>query len=165
MPLSEYDRDPRVDAYITRLPNWQQEICNRLRDLIHGIDPEMSETIKRRDRPYFVLEAISVPCSPPRTTSTSSTTAQSSLIPTGSSPAVTTTQPRGRSPTGAERRLRRGLSERCSSRSWQQLRRCSAMTPEEESGHDPAIRFPLPPVFLTCHALQRSRVELRKEEE
>ena len=53
MPLSEYDRDPRVDAYITRLPNWQQEICNRLRDLIHGIDPEMSETIKRRDRPLL----------------------------------------------------------------------------------------------------------------
>jgi len=30
------------------------------------------------------------------------------------------------------------------------------MTPEEESGRDPAIRFALPPVFLLCHALQRS---------
>jgi hypothetical protein len=51
-----YDRDPRVDAYIDGLPDWQQEICTRLRDLIHRVDPEISETIKRRDRPYFVLE-------------------------------------------------------------------------------------------------------------
>ena len=56
MPLSDDTRDPRVDAYITSLPDWQQKICNRLRDLINGIDPEMRETIKRRDRPYFVLE-------------------------------------------------------------------------------------------------------------
>jgi len=49
-------RDPRVDAYIAALPGWQQAICNELRDLIHAADPEMSETIKRRDRPYFVLE-------------------------------------------------------------------------------------------------------------
>jgi hypothetical protein len=53
---SDYERDPRVDAYIARLPDWQQEICGRLRDLIHGVDPEMTETIKRRDRPYFVLD-------------------------------------------------------------------------------------------------------------
>ncbi len=55
-PNSNYDRDPRVDAYIAGLPDWQQEICGRLRDLIHGVDPEMAETIKRRDRPYFVLD-------------------------------------------------------------------------------------------------------------
>jgi hypothetical protein len=55
-PNSNYDRDPRVDAYIAGLPDWQQEICRRLRDLIHHIDPEMGETIKRRDRPYFVLD-------------------------------------------------------------------------------------------------------------
>jgi hypothetical protein len=53
---SNYERDPRVDAYIAALPDWQQEICRRLRDLIHDIDPEMGETIKRRDRPYFVLD-------------------------------------------------------------------------------------------------------------
>jgi hypothetical protein len=53
---SNYERDPRVDAYIVGLPDWQQEICRRLRDLIHDIDPEMGETIKRRDRPYFVLD-------------------------------------------------------------------------------------------------------------
>ena len=28
----------------------------RLRDLIHGVDPDMTETIKRRDQPYFVLD-------------------------------------------------------------------------------------------------------------
>lgn len=55
-PNSNYDRDPRVDAYLAGLPDWQQEICGRLRDLIHRVDPEMDETIKRRDRPYFVLD-------------------------------------------------------------------------------------------------------------
>ena len=48
---TSYDTDPRVDAYIAGLPDWQQEICDRLRDLIHSVDPEMTETIKRRDRP------------------------------------------------------------------------------------------------------------------
>jgi hypothetical protein len=52
---SNYGRDPRVDAYIARLPEWQQEICTQLRDLIHRVDPEMSETIKRSVQPYFVL--------------------------------------------------------------------------------------------------------------
>lgn len=56
MPTTtSYDRDPRVDAYIGGLPAWQQEICEQLRVLIHAVDPEMTETIKRRDRPYFVL--------------------------------------------------------------------------------------------------------------
>lgn len=48
--------DPRVDAYIDALPDWQQAICREVRDLIHAADPEVSETIKRTDRPYFVLE-------------------------------------------------------------------------------------------------------------
>ncbi len=52
---SNYERDPRVDAYIARLPQWQQEICTQLRDLIHRVDPEMTETIKRSVQPYFVL--------------------------------------------------------------------------------------------------------------
>jgi hypothetical protein len=51
-----YERDPRVDAYIDKLPAWQREICHRLRDLIHATDPEMAETIKRTVQPYFVLE-------------------------------------------------------------------------------------------------------------
>ena len=48
--------DPRVDAYIDKLPAWQQDLCRELRDLIHAADPEIVETIKFRDRPYFVLE-------------------------------------------------------------------------------------------------------------
>ena len=50
------ERDPRVDDYISRLPDWQQDICERLRDLIHDADPEVTETIKRTVQPYFVLE-------------------------------------------------------------------------------------------------------------
>ena len=48
-------RDPRVGAYIERLPDWQQDICREVRELIHDADPEIVETIKFRDRPYFVL--------------------------------------------------------------------------------------------------------------
>ena len=49
-------RDPRVDAYIDGLPDWQRAICRRVRELVHAADPEVVETIKRRDRPYFVLD-------------------------------------------------------------------------------------------------------------
>src|SRR6059058_4258253 len=48
--------DPRVDAYIDALPAWQQDICRRVRDLVHAADPGVAETIKFRNRPYFVLE-------------------------------------------------------------------------------------------------------------
>lgn len=51
-----YAKDPRVDAYIDPLPEWQAEICRRVRDLIHEADPEVEETIKRNVQPYFVLE-------------------------------------------------------------------------------------------------------------
>jgi hypothetical protein len=51
-----YQKDPRVDAYIDALPDWQREICQELRDLVHAADPEISETIKRTVRPYFVLQ-------------------------------------------------------------------------------------------------------------
>jgi len=47
--------DPRVDAYIDALPDWQQSICREVRRLVHGVDPEVAETIKRTNRPYFVL--------------------------------------------------------------------------------------------------------------
>src|SRR3954453_1038497 len=52
----EYRADQRVDAYIDALPKWQQEICRQVRDLVHSVDPEVEETIKRSDRPYFVLQ-------------------------------------------------------------------------------------------------------------
>jgi hypothetical protein len=48
--------DPRVDAYIEALPDWQQAICRQVRDLVHAADPEVAETIKFRNRPYFVLQ-------------------------------------------------------------------------------------------------------------
>jgi hypothetical protein len=51
-----YATDPRVDSYIEALPDWQQAICREVRDLVHAADPEVTETIKYRDRPYFVLE-------------------------------------------------------------------------------------------------------------
>jgi hypothetical protein len=51
-----YAKDPRVDEYIGRLPEWQQSICQRVRDLVHATDPRVEETIKRRVQPYFVLE-------------------------------------------------------------------------------------------------------------
>jgi len=49
-------RDPRVDAFIAALPDWQQDICARVRELVHAADPAVAETIKRTTRPYFVLE-------------------------------------------------------------------------------------------------------------
>jgi hypothetical protein len=51
-----YVTDPRVDAYIEALPEWQQDICRQVRDLVHAADPEVVETVKRTVRPYFVLD-------------------------------------------------------------------------------------------------------------
>jgi hypothetical protein len=51
-----YIVDPRVDAYIDALPEWQQAICHEVRDLVHAADPEVVETIKRTVQPYFVLQ-------------------------------------------------------------------------------------------------------------
>jgi hypothetical protein len=51
-----YVADPRVDAYIHALPDWQQSICREVRELVHAADQEVLETIKRTDRPYFVLQ-------------------------------------------------------------------------------------------------------------
>ena len=48
--------DPRVDAYIEALPDWQQAICREVRALVHAADPEVTETIKRTKQPYFVLQ-------------------------------------------------------------------------------------------------------------
>ncbi len=53
--MMTYIADPRVDAYIDALPIWQQAICHEVRELIHAADPDVSETIKRTNRPYFVL--------------------------------------------------------------------------------------------------------------
>jgi hypothetical protein len=54
--MAEIARDPRIDAYIESLPAWQQRISRTVRALVHAADPEVLETIKRTDRPYFVLQ-------------------------------------------------------------------------------------------------------------
>ncbi|MEO7000352.1 MAG: DUF1801 domain-containing protein [Ktedonobacterales bacterium] len=54
--MNIYQTDARVDAYINTLPDWQQEICRRVRDLAHAADPAVTETIKRTNRPYFTLD-------------------------------------------------------------------------------------------------------------
>jgi hypothetical protein len=51
-----FTADPRVDAYIDALPEWQRAICREVRELVHAADPEVVETIKRTVQPYFVLE-------------------------------------------------------------------------------------------------------------
>jgi hypothetical protein len=48
--------EARVDDYISRLPDWQQAICQQVRQLVHDADPEVEETIKRSVLPYFVLQ-------------------------------------------------------------------------------------------------------------
>jgi hypothetical protein len=52
----EYVKDPRVDAYLEPLPEWQRALCQHLRDLVHAADAEVQETIKRSVQPYFVLD-------------------------------------------------------------------------------------------------------------
>jgi hypothetical protein len=51
-----YATDAGVDAYIEALPEWQQAICREVRALVHAADPAVEETVKRRVRPYFVLD-------------------------------------------------------------------------------------------------------------
>ncbi|MCC3315484.1 DUF1801 domain-containing protein [Nocardia africana] len=54
--MVSYVADPRVDAYIDALPAWQRDICREVRELVHAADPDVAETVKRRVRPYFVLD-------------------------------------------------------------------------------------------------------------
>ncbi len=54
--MATYQTDPRVDDYIYSLPAWQQDICRRVRDLVHAADSRVTETIKRTNRPYFTLQ-------------------------------------------------------------------------------------------------------------
>jgi hypothetical protein len=48
--------DPRVDAWIDALPDWQQDICRDVRSLVHEADADVAETIKRTSQPYFLLQ-------------------------------------------------------------------------------------------------------------
>ena len=49
-------RDPRVDAYLDPLPDWQRRTFEEVRELLHEADPGIEETIKRTVQPYFVLD-------------------------------------------------------------------------------------------------------------
>ena len=51
-----YEVESLVDAYIEALPAWQRDLCQRLRDIVHASDPDVREVVKRRVRPYFVLD-------------------------------------------------------------------------------------------------------------
>ncbi|ADD41973.1 DUF1801 domain-containing protein [Stackebrandtia nassauensis] len=51
-----YETDTRVDDYINGLPQWKQDICRKVRELVHAADPEVEETVKFKVRPYFVLQ-------------------------------------------------------------------------------------------------------------
>ena len=48
--------DPRVDAYIDELPDWQQTVCRQVRELVLAADSEVTETIKRTKLTFFVLQ-------------------------------------------------------------------------------------------------------------
>ncbi|WP_197521839.1 DUF1801 domain-containing protein [Nocardia sp. 852002-20019_SCH5090214] len=54
--MVSYVADPRVDAYIDALPAWQRDLCRQVRELVHAADRDVTETVKRRVRPYFVLD-------------------------------------------------------------------------------------------------------------
>jgi hypothetical protein len=56
MTPSSHHREPRVDEYIDALPDWQQAICQEVRELVHAADLDVRETIKRRVQPYFELQ-------------------------------------------------------------------------------------------------------------
>ena len=50
------ERDPRVDEYLTGLPDWQADFGERVRRAVHAADAEVTETIKRTRLPFFVLQ-------------------------------------------------------------------------------------------------------------
>jgi hypothetical protein len=47
--------NPQVDDYINSLPDWQRELCLKLRQRIHEAVPDIEEEIKFTNRPYFTL--------------------------------------------------------------------------------------------------------------
>lgn len=46
----------KIDDYIESLPEWQREVCERIRKLIHEAEPEIQEEIKFTNRPYFTYQ-------------------------------------------------------------------------------------------------------------
>jgi hypothetical protein len=113
-----YVKDPRVDAYIDALPEWQRAICQDVRDLVHGADPEVTETIKRTVQPYFTLEGNI--CALLAAKDHVNVFLYDGAIvpdPNTSSPPATTTRPPARWVSAKARRSTRRRSPPCSSRS------------------------------------------------
>src|SRR4051812_41411955 len=109
-----YTADPRVDAYIDALPEWQQTSCRRVRELVHAADPGVTETVKRRVQPYFVLDGnICALLAAKDHVKSSSTTAASSRIRRGSSPADTPTRRLAPSPCNKARGSMQQRCQRC----------------------------------------------------
>jgi uncharacterized protein YdeI (YjbR/CyaY-like superfamily) len=50
-------KDPRVDAYIAKSPDFAQPILKHIRKLVHQADPDIEETLKWR-MPNFVHDGI-----------------------------------------------------------------------------------------------------------
>lgn len=48
--------NPQVDTYIKKSPQWQQDVCNEIRRLIHKAEPGIAEEIKRSVQPYFTFK-------------------------------------------------------------------------------------------------------------
>jgi len=57
-----YIADPRVDAYISALPDWQQAICREVRDLVHAADPDVVETIQAHTTGLLCAAGNILPC-------------------------------------------------------------------------------------------------------
>jgi hypothetical protein len=53
LPMSASQPESHVDVAANTLPDWQQDICHRTRDPACATDPDVIETIKRTNRPYF----------------------------------------------------------------------------------------------------------------
>jgi hypothetical protein len=51
-----YQKDTRIDTYIETLPDWQRASCQQVRNIAHAADSGIEETVKRTDRPYFILD-------------------------------------------------------------------------------------------------------------
>ena len=113
-----YATDPRVDAWIDALPDWQQAICREVRELVHAADPEVAETIKRTTQPYFVLQGnVCALLAAKDHVNVFLYDGRSSPTPRGSSPAATTTRPPAPWASARARRSTRPPSPPCSGRS------------------------------------------------
>src|SRR5215472_15639814 len=108
-----YQTDPRVDVYIDALPDWQQEICHQVRDLVHAADPEVTETIKRTTQPYFVLSG-NICALLAAKDHVNVFLYDGAIVP---DPQGTTSRPPARSPSGRARPSTPQRSPRCSGRS------------------------------------------------